>query len=66
MPNSGVSTKTDMIKKALDKAFGEYVKGVFHNASYSPEKAPLDGVVLGIDRAWGVREELMRHYGVKK
>ncbi len=56
--------KTEAVSKALDKAFEGQVEKLFQVAL-----APLsriDNTVRGIDLAWGIREELRKHYGIDK
>lgn len=62
----GDEAKADMMQKALDAGFKNYIATVMFNTAvrFSAGGVGLDDVVRGIDNAWGIREELIKHYGI--
>ena len=66
MSDDKAKAKADMMQKALDEGFKNYIATVMFNTAvrFSAGGAGLAGVVRGIDNAWGIREELIKHYGI--
>ena len=66
MSDDKAKAKADMMQKALDEGFKNYIATVMFNTAvrFSAGGAGLDDVVRGIDNAWGIREELIKRYGI--